>query len=194
MTQRRDPPRRRPSARASPARTALVGGGAGGIGCAVAARLAHAGHDVVIAGRHAEPLERPRRELTRADRRRGRARWSPTSPTPGAAGGAAPTRAAGSARPTCSSSTRAAHRPAGSSTSTTTPGAAGCELLLLGPLRLARLGAARDGARGYGRLVVVTSTAVRQPQPDLAVSVVLRSAMTAAAKLLAPESPPTASP
>ena len=39
-------------------------------------------------------------------------------------------------------------------------------------------------ARGFGRVVFVTSTAVRQPQPDLAASVVLRAAVTAAAKLL----------
>jgi 3-oxoacyl-[acyl-carrier protein] reductase len=61
------------------------------------------------------------------------------------------------------------------------------ELLLLGPLRLARLALPRMADRGFGRLVFVTSTAVRQPQPDLAASVVLRSAVTAAAKLLARE-------
>ena len=41
--------------------------------------------------------------------------------------------------------------------------------------------------RGFGRVVVVTSTAVRQPQPDLAASVVLRAAVTSAAKLLSRE-------
>jgi 3-oxoacyl-[acyl-carrier protein] reductase len=41
--------------------------------------------------------------------------------------------------------------------------------------------------RGFGRVVFVTSTAVRQPQPDLALSVVLRAAVTSAAKLLAGE-------
>ena len=61
------------------------------------------------------------------------------------------------------------------------------ELLLLGPLRLARLALPPMAARGFGRVVLVTSTAVRQPQPDLAASVVLRSAVTAAAKLLARE-------
>ena len=61
------------------------------------------------------------------------------------------------------------------------------ELLLLGPLRLARLALPRMAARGFGRVVFVTSTAVRQPQPDLATSVVLRSAVTAAAKLLSRE-------
>jgi 3-oxoacyl-[acyl-carrier protein] reductase len=64
---------------------------------------------------------------------------------------------------------------------------AGAELLLLGPLRLARLALPAMASRGFGRLVFVTSTAVRQPQPDLAVSVVLRAAVTAAAKLLSRE-------
>jgi len=61
------------------------------------------------------------------------------------------------------------------------------QLLLLGPLRLARLVLPGMAERGFGRVVFVTSTAVRQPQPDLAASVVLRSAVTAAAKLLSQE-------
>ncbi len=61
------------------------------------------------------------------------------------------------------------------------------ELLLLGPLRLARLALPAMASRGYGRVVFITSNAVRQPQPDLATSVVLRSAVHAAAKLLARE-------
>ena len=61
------------------------------------------------------------------------------------------------------------------------------DLLLLGPMRLAALVLPGMAARGFGRVVVVTSTAVRQPEPVLAASVVLRSAMTAAAKLLSLE-------
>ena len=61
------------------------------------------------------------------------------------------------------------------------------ELLLLGPLRLARLVLPRMAERGFGRVLFVTSSAVRQPQPDLAASVVLRSAVNAAAKLLSRE-------
>ena len=61
------------------------------------------------------------------------------------------------------------------------------ELLVLGPLRLARLALPAMAARGYGRVVVITSTSIRQPIPDLAASVVLRSAMTATAKLLSRE-------
>jgi 3-oxoacyl-[acyl-carrier protein] reductase len=64
---------------------------------------------------------------------------------------------------------------------------AGGELLLLGPLRLARSALPGMASRGFGRLIFVTSIAVRQPQPDLAVSVVLRAAVTAAAKLLSLE-------
>jgi 3-oxoacyl-[acyl-carrier protein] reductase len=64
---------------------------------------------------------------------------------------------------------------------------AAAELLLLGPLRLARLTLPSMASRGFGRLVFVTSAAVRQPQPDLAISVVLRSAVIAAAKLLSRE-------
>jgi 3-oxoacyl-[acyl-carrier protein] reductase len=64
---------------------------------------------------------------------------------------------------------------------------AGADLLLLGPLRLARLALPAMASNGFGRLIFVTSTAVRQPQPELAVSVVLRAAVTAAAKLLSRE-------
>jgi 3-oxoacyl-[acyl-carrier protein] reductase len=64
---------------------------------------------------------------------------------------------------------------------------AAAELLLLGPLRLARLALPGMASRGFGRLVFVTSAVVRQPQPDLAISVVLRTAATAAAKLLSGE-------
>jgi 3-oxoacyl-[acyl-carrier protein] reductase len=61
------------------------------------------------------------------------------------------------------------------------------DLLLLGPLRLAGLALPKMADGGFGRVVVVTSTAVRQPQPGLAASVVLRAAATAAAKLLSRE-------
>jgi 3-oxoacyl-[acyl-carrier protein] reductase len=61
------------------------------------------------------------------------------------------------------------------------------DLLVRGPLRLARLTLPGMAARGFGRVVFVTSTAVRQPQPDLATSVVLRAAVTSAAKLLSRE-------
>jgi 3-oxoacyl-[acyl-carrier protein] reductase len=61
------------------------------------------------------------------------------------------------------------------------------DLLLRGPLRIARRALPAMAARGFGRVVFVTSTAVRQPQRDLATSVVLRAAVTSAAKLLSAE-------
>ena len=41
-----------------PRRTALIGGGASGIGFAAAECLASAGHDVILAGRRLAPLEK----------------------------------------------------------------------------------------------------------------------------------------
>jgi 3-oxoacyl-[acyl-carrier protein] reductase len=61
------------------------------------------------------------------------------------------------------------------------------ELLVLGPLRLARLALPRMATQEFGRVILITSTAVRQPQPDLALSVVLRAAATNAIKLLSRE-------
>jgi 3-oxoacyl-[acyl-carrier protein] reductase len=61
------------------------------------------------------------------------------------------------------------------------------DLLVRGPLRLARLALPGMAERCFGRVVFITSTTVRQPQPDLATSVVLRSAVTSAAKLLSRE-------
>jgi 3-oxoacyl-[acyl-carrier protein] reductase len=63
----------------------------------------------------------------------------------------------------------------------------GAELLLVGPLAVARNVVTGMQERGFGRVVLVTGTAVRQPMPELALSTVLRSAATAAMKLLAAE-------
>ncbi|TQS43685.1 SDR family oxidoreductase [Cryptosporangium phraense] len=156
-------------------RTALVGGGASGIGRATAEELLRAGLRVTLFGRDELRLKTAADEL-----------------------GAAYV-AGDLADPVCTPLADAARRAdvvvlnAGGPK----PGrvldvqdpdwARGTELLLLGPLRLARAALPAMADRGFGRLVVVTSTAVRRPEPDLAVSVVLRSAMTAAAKLLAAE-------
>jgi 3-oxoacyl-[acyl-carrier protein] reductase len=172
-------------------RTALVGGGASGIGYAIAERLAPT-HRVVITGRRTGPLEEAAARIKAST---GAAVGTivsdiaaPASPrgtlemldalgvvTPGAgppdvlvlnAGGPPPGRIL--------DVTDDAWRD-------------GAELLLVGPLRLARAVLPGMAARGFGRVVFVTSTAVRQPQPDLAISVVLRAAATAAAKLLSRE-------
>jgi 3-oxoacyl-[acyl-carrier protein] reductase len=167
-------------------RTALVGGGAAGIGRASAECLARAGHRVVIAGRRAEVLETAAADLGRNT------------------GASVEGIAADVADPTSAERTyrRVSERYGALDVLVLNAGGprpgrildlddgdwlAACELLLLGPLRLARLALPAMAERGYGRVVFVTSTAVRQPQPELAASTVLRSAVTSAAKLLSRE-------
>ncbi|MEJ2869868.1 SDR family oxidoreductase [Actinomycetospora sp. OC33-EN08] len=165
---------------------ALVGGAGSGIGRAVARRLAADGRDLVLVGRTAATLREAADEIA--------------APTGRAVATLVADLADPVAVPELAAAAEAAHGPldvvvlnAGGPP----PGrvldvddagwAAGADLLLRGPLALARAVLPGMRARGHGRLVVLTSTAVRQPQPDLAVSVVLRAAMTAAAKLLAAE-------
>ncbi len=165
---------------------AIVGGAAGGIGGAVALCLARAGHDVVLVGRTADTLAVAAKEVTATT---GAAAFPLVADLadPVAAAGL-PDRAAELAGPPDVVVLNAGGPPPGRVLDVTDDGwATGLDLLVRGPLALARAVLPGMCARGYGRLVVVTSTAVRQPQPDLAVSVVMRSAMTAAAKLLASE-------
>ncbi|HYQ67699.1 SDR family oxidoreductase [Actinophytocola sp.] len=158
-------------------RTAFVGGGATGIGYAVAEALAWAGHRVVITGRRLEPLDAAAtrlHECTGAEIRT--LVQDMAEPDLGSlpyvdvlvlnAGGPPPGRILDVPDDTWRDA---------------------ADLLLHGPLRLARHVLPRMAHRGFGRVVFVTSTAVRQPQPDLATSVVLRAAVTAAAKLLSLE-------
>ncbi|MFJ6567440.1 SDR family oxidoreductase [Streptomyces sp. NPDC091292] len=171
---------------AIPTRTALVGGGGAGIGNATAAHLLRTGHRVVITGRDATTLDTAAHGLRRrtggevhalvndvADASAAEKAVAEVEARYGAldilvlnAGGPPP----GRILDVGDEQWRTAY-----------------ELLLLGPLRLARLALPRMAERGFGRAVLITSGAVRQPQPDLAASVVLRSAVTAAAKLLSRE-------
>ena len=165
-------------------RTALIGGGATGIGFAIAARLALT-YRVVITGRHPGPLEKA---AARLQERTGTAVGTLTSDI--AAPDAAAAMDAMTARydPPDVLIFNAGGPPPGRILDITDDTwRASAELLLLGPLRLARLALPGMASRGFGRLVFVTSAAVRQPQPDLAVSVVLRAGVTATAKLLSRE-------
>jgi 3-oxoacyl-[acyl-carrier protein] reductase len=167
------------------ARTALVGGGATGIGYAIAARLAPT-HRVVITGRRPEPLEQAAaglRERTGAEI----AALVSDIAAPDAAAAALDAMAARYGPPDVLVLNAGGPPPGRILDVTDDTWRASSELLLLGPLRLARRALPGMADRGFGRLVFVTSTAVRQPQPDLAVSVVLRAAVTAAAKLLSHE-------
>lgn len=153
-------------------RTALIGGGASGIGYAAASLLAEAGHHLILAGRGAERLEKVAFSL----------------------GGAATVvmDIAVDCPPIVTEVDVLVLNAGGPA-----PGRVldvdddgwqhAFDLLLRGPLRLARAALPAMAARGFGRIVFITSTAVRQPQPDLATSVVLRAAVTSAAKLLSRE-------
>ncbi len=163
-------------------RVALVGGGAGGIGSACAAALLVTGHHVVLAGRT---------EATLAE----------TASTLGADVGhvvcdlADPAAAADAV-------TRVRERHGSLDVVVANAGGPApgrvfdvpadqwhhdLDLLVLGPLALMRAALPVMAGRGFGRVVVISSTAVRQPQPGLAASTVLRSATTSAAKLAALE-------
>ena len=168
------------------ARNALVGGAGTGIGYGAAEQLLRSGHRVVITGRRAEPLESAALRLGRDT------------------GGTVHTLVNDMSEPKSAEAALTEVESRFGTLDVLVLNAGGpppgrildvdderwhqaFDLLLLGPLRLARLALPRMAARGFGRVVFVTSTAVRQPQPDLATSVVLRSAVTAAAKLLARE-------
>lgn len=165
-----------------PIRTALVGGGATGIGRATAECLARSGHRVVITGRRADALTTAAGEIRQGT-------GAEVHPVAGDLRDPKPVQEvikrfgavdvlvlnAGGPPPGRITDVDDAHWQAA------------FELLVLGPLRLARLTMPRMAERGFGRVVFVTSTAVRQPQPDLAASTVLRAAVTSAAKLLSLE-------
>lgn len=163
-------------------RVALVGGGAGGIGSACAAALHASGHRVVLAGRTESTLAQTALGLgpgagyvvcdladpaaAAAAVERVRERHGTLDVLVANAGGPAP-------GPVFDVPAEQWHHD--------------LDLLVLGPLALLRAALPAMAERGFGRVVVLTSTAVRQPQPGLAASTVLRSATTSAAKLAALE-------
>ncbi|MFG2525160.1 SDR family oxidoreductase [Streptomyces sp. NPDC048527] len=167
-------------------RTALVGGGSSGIGYAAAEHLARSGHRVVITGRRADPLESAATALRESTGSDVEALVNDVSDPDGAAAAVKWVEERHGALDVLV--LNAGGPPPGRILDVgDDQWQQAYELLLLGPLRLARLVMPRMAARGFGRVLFVTSSAVRQPQPDLATSVVLRSAVTAAAKLLARE-------
>jgi 3-oxoacyl-[acyl-carrier protein] reductase len=161
---------------------ALVGGGAGGIGAAIAAALLGSGHRVVLAGRTARTL----------------------AETAAALEGPVDHMVCDLADPAASANAVAEVRDWHGSLDVVVANSGGpapgrvfevpdeqwhrdLDLLLLGPLALMRAALPTMAECGFGRVIVLSSTAVRQPQPELAASTVLRSAMTAAVKLAARE-------
>ncbi|MTD53011.1 SDR family oxidoreductase [Amycolatopsis pithecellobii] len=163
-------------------RVALVGGGAGGIGSACAAALLSSGHRVVLAGRTEKTL----------------------AETASALGDDAEFVVCDLADPDAAADAVARVRERHGTLDVVVANAGGpapgtvfdvpakqwhhdLDLLVVGPLALMGAALPSMAERGFGRVVVITSTAVRQPQPGLAASTVLRSATTSAAKLAARE-------
>ncbi|WNV89216.1 SDR family oxidoreductase [Umezawaea sp. Da 62-37] len=163
-----------------------MGGGATGIGHATAEHLARAGHQVVITGRRADALEAAVLRLKASTGASVHGLVNDVA-DPGAAQAAVDEVEARFGALDVLVLNAGGPPPGRILDVGDEQWQAAFDLLLLGPLRLARLALPRMATAGFGRVVFVTSTAVRQPQPDLAASVVLRSAVTAAAKLLSRE-------
>ncbi|USX48251.1 SDR family oxidoreductase [Lentzea sp. HUAS12] len=162
---------------ANTTRVALVGGGAGGIGAATAAALIESGHRVVLAGRTESTLKETGAAL-------GADHVVCDLADPGEAAavvdevvdrcGSLDVLVVNAGGPS----------PGGILEVSDAQWHRDLDLLLLGPLALLREALPPMAARGFGRAVAITSTAVRQPQPGLASSTVLRAAVTSAMKLV----------
>jgi 3-oxoacyl-[acyl-carrier protein] reductase len=163
----------------------LVCGGGSGIGRASALALASGGLQVVLSGRHREPL------VGAADTIRsegGRAELVVGDVTdPGYADAVATEVESRYGAIDVVVLNSAGPRPGRVLDLTDDDWRVAFELLVVAPLRLARRVMPGMADRGYGRVVLVTSSAVRQPQPDLAASTALRAAATSAMKLLSRE-------
>lgn len=167
-------------------RTALIGGGANGIGLAVAETLALAGHSILITGRNADSLATAKAHLDSLSEHPVHTLVNDISAADAASAAMAEVdRVFG--RLDVLVLNAGGPAPGRILDVTDDEWQSAFELLLLGPLRLARLAMPSMAERGFGRVVLITSTAVRQPIPDLAASVVLRSAATAAMNLLSRE-------
>ncbi len=167
-------------------RTALVGGGSSGIGRATATRLAATGYRVVITGRTHSSLLAAAQEISAQTGGDVDCMVHDQSDP-----GAVPELIAGVERLAGALDVLVLNAGGPAPGSVLDVGDAqwrsAFDLLVLGPLRLAGAVLPSMADRDFGRVVFVTSTAVRQPQPGLAASVVLRSATTSAAKLLSRE-------
>jgi 3-oxoacyl-[acyl-carrier protein] reductase len=188
-------------------RRAVVTGASRGIGRAIALALAAEGADVVAVARNREKLD----ELAAAAARgAGAASWSEGAPglraAPGS--GAASGSAAGTITARAADVSQAAAiqdltaelekadilvfntggPPFGTATETTdATWTAQFEAMFLSAIRLTRLALPGMRQRGFGRIMLVVSSGVIQPIPNLAISNAIRSALVGWAKTLAAE-------
>jgi 3-oxoacyl-[acyl-carrier protein] reductase len=165
---------------------AIVGGGSSGIGKATGKALALAGHRVVLVGRHVQSLREAAAEISEETGVEVNIFGHDLSQAE-SAGEFLTEVSARFGDPDVLVLNAGGPPPGRILDLTDRDWRSAFDLLLLGPVRLASLALPGMAARGFGRVIVTTSTAVRQPEPVLAASVVLRSAMTAAAKLLSLE-------
>jgi 3-oxoacyl-[acyl-carrier protein] reductase len=165
---------------------AIVGGGSAGIGKATGKALALAGHRVVLVGRRVQSLHEAADEIA-ADTGVEVNVFAHDLSQPESAGEFLDEVSARFGAPDVLVLNAGGPPPGRILGLSDADWRSAFDLLLLGPVRLASLALPGMAANGFGRVIVTTSTAVRQPQPGLAASVVLRSAMTAAAKLLSLE-------
>lgn len=170
-------------------RVALVGGSSSGLGRAVASALAAEGCDVVLCARRAEPLEEARAAIATASGRRVVAATADLSTADG-----------------CDAVVRAALEAFGRVdvlvTNTGGPPAGPFEdhsadrwrqstaLLLESVVHLTRALVPGMKERGWGRILTITSIAVKQPVEGLILSNTLRAAVTGFARTLANEVAP----
>ena len=168
-------------------KVAMVGGASKGLGFAVARALAADGAQVSIASRNRQ-ANRGRGGADRAGNRYGGAGDRGGS---GVAGRRLPAgigrRSIASAASICCSPTPAAPPRAASSTSTMRAWQSAFELLVLGVVRQVRLVVPSMQARGGGAILMSTSSAVKEPIANIALSNVLRASVAALAKTLALE-------
>lgn len=167
-------------------RTALVGGGSAGLGRASAERLAAEGCRLALWSRGGEALERAAAEIRVAHSVEvATIAGDSTEPETASRVAAEAERALGQVDIAI---LNAGGPPAGEATRTDpAEWRRSFQLLAITPIELATLLLPGMRRRGWGRIVAILSSGVRQPIPELAYSSACRSALQAWLKTIAPE-------
>jgi 3-oxoacyl-[acyl-carrier protein] reductase len=167
-------------------RVAVVGGSSSGLGYAVAEELARSGARVLVTSRSSE------RVASAVERIRATTSGDVEGIAADLTDEDAPRRLIEAARSTFGAPDVVVANGGGppgmpSVAATADDLKSACELLLLPVQRLVELALPDMRAAGWGRLVAITSIAVRQPQPGLVLSNALRAAVTGYLKSIADE-------
>jgi 3-oxoacyl-[acyl-carrier protein] reductase len=143
---------------------AIVGGGSSGIGKATGKALALAGHRVVLVGRHVQSLREAAAEISEETGVEVNIFGHDLSQAE-SAGEFLTEVSARFGDPDVLVLNAGGPPPGRILDLTDRDWRSAFDLLLLGPVRLASLTLPGMAARGFGRVIVTTSTAVRQPEP-----------------------------